>query len=107
MDNQFEEDEHARSSRRAQKIEEMKREKERQMQQRERFRKYLPIIGGAVCAVVIIGIGGSAIVRHGKNRPEQNQEAAQVQIQEDVSDRWQSDRRGQCGIYGCGRRAVI
>ena len=85
MDNQFEEDEHARSSRRAQKIEEMKREKERQMQQRERFRKYLPIIGGAVCAVVVIGIGGSAIVRHGKNRPEQNQEAAQVQIQEDVS----------------------
>ena len=85
MDNQFEEDEHARSSRRAQKIEEMKREKERQMQQSERFRKYLPIIGGAVCAVVVIGIGGSAIVRHGKNRPEQNQEAAQVQIQEDVS----------------------
>ena len=42
MDNQFEEDEHARSSRRAQKIEEMKREKERQMQQRERIRKYLP-----------------------------------------------------------------
>ena len=83
MDNQFEEDERARSSRRAQKIEEMKREKE--MQQRERFRKYLPIIGGAVCAVVVIGIGGSAIVRHGKNRPEQNQEAAQVQIQEDVS----------------------
>ena len=63
MDNQFEEDEHARSSRRAQKIEEMKREKERQMQQRERFRKYLPIIGGAVCVVVVIGIGGSAIVR--------------------------------------------
>ena len=25
------------------------------------------------------------MVRHGKDRPEQNQEAAQVQIQEDVS----------------------
>ena len=104
MDNQFEEDEHARSSRRAQKIEEMKREKERQMQQRERFRKYLPIIGGA-CYYRDRWIGNSSPWK--EQTGTESGGSTGTDTGRCVSDRWQSDRRGQCGIYGCGRRAVI
>lgn len=82
MDNQFEEDEQARSSRRARKIEEMKREKERQKQQREQLRKYAPIAGGAVCAAIILIVGGVMIVRHGAKQNTNQQSIAQVETTE-------------------------
>ena len=82
MDNRFEEDEQARSSRRARKIEEMKREKERQKQQREQLRKYAPIAGGAVCAAIILIVGGVMLVRHGAKQNTNQQSIAQVETTE-------------------------
>ena len=82
MDKQFDEDEQARSNRRAQKIEEMKREKEIQKKQREQFRKYAPIAGGAFCVVVALIIGGVSLVRSGHDKKEQEQNTVQVQTEE-------------------------
>ena len=82
MDNRFEEDEQARSSRRVRKIEEMKREKERQKQQREQLRKYAPIAGGAVCAAIILIVGGVMFVRHGAKQNTNQQSIAQVETTE-------------------------
>lgn len=86
MENQYEEDEQARSSRRAQKIEEMKRQKERQRQQREQIRKYAPIAGGVLCAMLVLSLGVNALLGHkdgsGETQPVSQSEEETTQSQE-------------------------